>query len=142
MRDRALIAHWAFEHGKAANVCEMIKKDGKTYLQINDYVALRQLFGELLKEVQRVKSEGDVEGARQLVETYGVKVDPELHKEVLTRYEALNIAPYKGFINPVYKPVTDSKGNITDVRIDYTESYADQMLRYSRDYGFLPFINE
>ena len=142
MRDRALIAHWAFEHGKAANVCEMIKKDGKTYLQINDYVALRQLFGELLKEIQRVKSEGDVEGARRLVETYGVKVDPELHKEVLTRYEALNIAPYKGFINPVYKPVTDSKGNITDVRIDYTESYSDQMLRYSRDYGFLPFINE
>ena len=135
MRDRALIAHWALEHGKAANVCELIKKDGKTYLQINDYDALRQLFKELLIEVQRIKSEGDVEAARQLVETYGVKVDPELHKEVLARYQALNIAPYKGFINPVYTPVTDGKGNITDVKVSYTEGYADQMLRYSRDYG-------
>ena len=142
MRDRALIAHWALEHGKAANVCELIKKDGKTYLQINDYTALRGLFCELLKEVQRIKSEGDVEAARQLVETYGVKVDPELHKEVLARYQALNIAPYKGFINPVYTPVTDATGNITDVKVSYTEGYADQMLRYSRDYGFLPFINE
>ena len=141
MRDRALIAHWALEHGKAANVCELIKKDGKTYLQINDYTALRGLFCELLKEVQRIKSEGDVEAARQLVETYGVKVDPELHKEVLARYQALNIAPYKGFINPVYTPVTDAKGNITDVKVSYTEGYADQMLRYSRDYGFLPFVN-
>ncbi len=141
MRDRALIAHWALEHGKAANVCELIKKDGKTYLQINDYDALRQLFKELLIEVQRIKSEGDVEAARQLVETYGVKVDPELHKEVLARYQALNIAPYKGFINPVYTPVTDGKGNITDVKVSYTEGYADQMLRYSRDYGFLPFKN-
>ena len=142
MRDRALIAHWAFEHGKADNVCELIRKNGKTYLQINDYTALRKLFSVLLKEVQRIKSEGDVEAARQLVETYGVKVDPELHKEVLARYKALDIAPYKGFINPVYTPVTDSKGNITDVKVSYTESYAEQMLRYSRDYGFLPFINE
>ena len=122
-------------------MCELIKKDGKTYLQINDYDALRQLFKELLIEVQRIKSEGDVEAARQLVETYGVKVDPELHKEVLARYQALNIAPYKGFINPVYTPVTDGKGNITDVKVSYTEGYADQMLRYSRDYGFLPFKN-
>ena len=91
--------------------------------------------------MQRIKSEGDVEAARQLVETYGVKVDPELHKEVLARYQALNIAPYKGFINPVYTPVTDAKGNITDVKVSYTEGYADQMLRYSRDYGFLPFVN-
>ena len=142
MRDRALIANWAFEHGKANNVCELIKKDGKTYLQINDYDALRQLFKELLIEVQRVKSEGDVEGARQLVETYGVKVDPELHKEVLSRYEALNLAPYKGFINPVYTPVLDAKGKIQDVKVSYTEGYAEQMLRYSHDYGFLPFINE
>ena len=141
MRDRALIAHWALEHGKANNVCELIKKDGKTYLQINDYDALRGLFCELLKEVQRIKSEGDVEAARQLVETYGVKVDPELHKEVLDRYKALNIAPYKGFINPVYTPVTDKKGNITDVKVSYTEGFAEQMLRYSRDYGFLPFVN-
>ena len=141
MRDSALIAHWALDHGKDGNVCELIKKDGKTYLQINDYEALRGLFCELLKEVQRIKSEGDVEAARQLVETYGVKVDPELHKEVLARYKALNIAPYKGFINPVYTPVTDKKGNITDVKVSYTEGYSEQMLRYSRDYGFLPFVN-
>ena len=141
MRDRALIAHWALDHGKDGNVCELIKKDGKTYLQINDYEALRGLFCELLKDVQRIKSEGDVEAARQLVETYGVKVDPELHKEVLARYKALNIAPYKGFINPVYTPVTDKKGNITDVKVSYTEGYAEQHLRYSRDYGFLPFVN-
>ena len=142
MRDRALIAHWAFEHGKAANVMELIKQNGKTYLKINDYETLRQLFSQLLQEVQRIKSEGDVEAARQLVETYGVKVNPEIHAEVLARYKALDLAPYKGFINPVYTPVLDKKGNITDVKVSYTEGYAEQMLRYSRDYSFLPFINE
>ncbi|MBO4487210.1 MAG: dihydrofolate reductase [Bacteroidaceae bacterium] len=142
MRDRALIAHWAFEHGKAANVMELIKQNGKTYLKINDYETLRQLFSQLLQEVQRIKSDGDVEAARQLVETYGVKVNPEIHAEVLARYKALDLAPYKGFINPVYTPVLDKKGNITDVKVSYTEGYAEQMLRYSRDYSFLPFINE
>ena len=142
MRDRALIANWAFEHGKSANVMELIKQNGKTYLKINDYETLRQLFSQLLQEVQRIKSEGDVEAARQLVETYGVKVNPEIHAEVLARYKALDLAPYKGFINPVYTPVLDKKGNITDVKVSYTEGYAEQMLRYSRDYSFLPFINE
>lgn len=142
MRNRQLVARWAYEHGKAQNVVELVKRNGKTYVKVNDYAALRNLFGELLKEVQRVKSEGDFEGARKLVETYAVKVDPELHNEILSRYEALDLAPYKGFINPVYKPVTDAKGNITDVTLDYTETYTDQMLRYSKDYGYLPYINE
>ncbi len=142
MRDRQMIARWVYEHGKDSKVMELVKRDGKTYLKINDYTALRRLFGQLLGEVQRVKSEGDFEGARRLVETYGVKVDPELHQEILARYEALDLAPYKGFINPVYKAVTDQQGNITDVTLDYTESYADQMLRYSTQYGYLPFINE
>ncbi len=142
MRDRQLIARWVYEHGKADKVMELVKQNGKTYLKVNDYKALRNLFGELLKEVQRVKSEGDFEGARQLVETYGVKVDKELHEEILARYNALDLAPYKGFINPVYVVEKDKKGNITDIKLDYTESYADQMLRYSKEYGFLPFINE
>ncbi len=142
MRNRQLIARWAYEHGKAQNVVELVKKDGKTYVKVNDYNALRSLFGELLKEIQRIKSEGDYEGACRLVETYAVKVDPVLHKEVLARYKALDLAPYKGFINPVYTAHTDTKGNITDVTLDYTESYADQMLRYSAKYGYLPFINE
>lgn len=141
MRNRAMIANWAYEHGKADNVIELYQKGGKTYIRINDYPKLRQLFGQLLGEVQRVKSEGDYEGARRLVETYGVKVDPKLHKEVLARYKALNLAPYKGFINPVYTAVRNQKGEITDVTISYGEGYADQMLRYSRDYSFLPSIN-
>lgn len=142
MRNRAMIANWAYEHGKADNVIELYQKGGKTYLRINDYSKLRALFGLLLGEVQRVKSEGDFEGARQLVETYGVKVNPELHKEVLARYKALNLAPYKGFINPVYTAKRNQKGEITDVTISYGEGYAAQMLRYSRDYSFLPSINE
>ena len=142
MRNRQLIARWAYEHGKAQNVVELVKKDGKTYVKVNDYNALRSLFGELQKEIQRIPSEGDYEGACRLVETYAVKVDPVLHKEVLARYKALDLAPYKGFINPVYTAHTDTKGNITDVTLDYTESYADQMLRYSAKYGYLPFINE
>ena len=142
MRNRALIARWAYEHGKKDNVMELVKRDGKTYVKINDYEKLRGLFGELLAEIQRVKSTGDFKGAQALVETYGVKIDPELHKEILDRYAKLNIAPYKGFINPVYTAVRDKDGNITDVTISYSEGYADQMLRYSRDYSVLPLVNE
>ena len=142
MRNRALIARWALEQGKADNVMELVKRDGKTYVKINDYQKLRGLFGELLAEIQRVKSTGDFKGAQALVETYGVKIDSELHKEILDRYAKLNIAPYKGFINPVYTAVRDAQGNITDVKISYTEGYAEQMLRYSKDYATLPLINE
>ena len=142
MRNRALIAHWVYEKGKEQNTIELAKKDGKTYVKINDYEALRGLFGELLAEIQRVKSEGDFQGARALVEGYGVKVDATLHQEVLERYAKLNISPYKGFINPVYVAETDNEGNITDVKVTYGEKYDEQMLRYSRDYSGLPFINE
>ena len=142
MRNRAFIAHWAYEHGRDKKVVELVKKGGKTYVRINDYPTLRQLFGKLLAEVQRIKSEGDYEAARQLVETYGVKVDPKLHKEILDRYNKLNLKPYKGFINPVYSAVRDAQGNITDVKLDYTEPYDKQMLRYSRDYNTLPDVNE
>lgn len=142
MRNRQLIARWAFENGKADNVVELVKKDGKTYVKVNDYEKLRALFGKLLGEIQRIKSEGDFNAARNLVETYAVKVDPELHKEVLARYEKLHLAPYKGFVNPVYTPVTDKDGNITDVKISYEEGYAEQMLRYSKEYANLPYRNE
>ena len=140
MRNRALIAHWAYEHGKGKaengqDVIEMVKRDGKTYIRINDYEALRTLFGELLAEIQRIKSTGDFEAARKLVETYGVHIEYDIHKEILERYETLNIAPYKGFINPVYTAVKDAEGNITDVTVSYTEGYAEQMLRYSKDYS-------
>lgn len=142
MRNRQLIARWAFENGKADNVVELVKKDGKTYVKVNDYEKLRALFGKLLGEIQRIKSEGDFNAARNLVETYAVKVDPELHKEVLARYEKLHLVPYKGFVNPVYTPVTDKDGNITDVKISYEEGYAEQMLRYSKEYANLPYRNE
>lgn len=142
MRNRALIARWAYEHGRAEKVVELVKKKGKTYVKINDYEKLRHLFGQLLAEIQRIKSEGDYEAARRLVEDYGVKIDPALHKEVLTRYEKLHLSPYKGFINPVYKAVRDAKGHITDVTLDYSEAYDAQMLRYSRDYNTLPDVNE
>ena len=141
MRNRQLIAKWAFEKGAADKVVEMVKKDGKTYVKVNDYAKLRELFGQLLGEIQRIKSEGDFEAARQLVEAYAVKVDPELHKEILSRYEKLNLAPYKGFVNPVYTPEFDKDGNIIDVKISYTEGYAEQMLRYSKDYATLPYRN-
>lgn len=137
MRNRQLIARWALEHGKDEKVVEMVVRDGKTYVRINDYAKLRTLFGKLLAEIQRIKSEGDYEAARQLVETYGVQVDPVLHAEVLQRYRSLHLAPYKGFLNPVYTPQTDTGGNIVDVQISYTEGYAEQMLRYSRDYSNL-----
>ena len=142
MRNRALIAHWVYEKGKADKVVELVKRKGKTFVKVNDYAALRALFGSLLAEVQRIKSEGDYDAARRLVEDYGVKVDATLHKEVLARYERLHIAPYKGFINPVYEAVRDSEGRITDVRLDYSEPYDAQMLRYSRQYATLPAIND
>ena len=141
MRNRAMIAHWVYEKGKADKVVELVKRDGKTYVKVNDYEKLRNLFGNLLAEVQRIKSEGDYEGARRMVEDYGVKVDSELHKEVLARYEKLHLSPYKGFINPVYEAMKDSNGNIVDVKVTYNESYEHQMLRYSNDYATLPFIN-
>lgn len=142
MRNRALIAHWCYEQGRADNVVEMVRRDGKTYVQINDYAALRRLFGRLLAEIQRVKSEGDYLGAQALVEQYGVRVDPELHREVLDRYQRLDLAPYKGFINPVYTAVRDQQGHITDVTVRYDEAYDAQMLRYSRDYETLPLVND
>lgn len=135
MRNRALIARWALEHGKKENIVELVKKEGKTFVKINDYLRLRDLFGELLAEIQRIKSTGDYEAAKNLVETYAVKIDPELHKEILDRYAKLNIAPYKGFINPVYEAIRDSKGEIIDVKVTYNEGYAEQMLRYSKDYS-------
>lgn len=138
MRNRKLIAEWAYEHGKADNVVEYVKKEGKTFIKINDYRKLRDLFGQLLGEIQRIKSEGDYEAGRDLVEKYAVKVDPAIHKEVLDRYSHLDIAPYKGFVNPVYTLVKDADGNVTDVTVDYSEDYIPQMLRYSRDYSTLP----
>jgi len=142
MRNRQLIAKWAFEKGAPDKVTELVKKDGKTYVKINDYGKLRALFGQLLGEIQRIKSEGDFEAARQLVENYAVKVDPALHQEVLARYEKLHLAPYKGFVNPVYEAETDASGKIVDVKVTYQEGYAEQMLRYSRDYATLPYRNE
>ena len=137
MRNRKLIAEWVYEHGKADNVIELVKQNGKTYVKINDYQALRGLFGELLAEIQRITSEGDYNAARDLVETYAVKVDPEIHREVLDRYATLSLAPYKGFVNPVYTPVTDGNGDIIDINVSYDEDYVPQMLRYGRDYSAL-----
>ena len=135
MRNRALIARWVYEHSDG--VVQLVKKDGKTYLEITDYQALRSLFAVLLAEIQRIKSEGDYEAAKAMVEKYAINVDSELHTEILERYAALDIAPYKGFINPWMKPVYDDDGNITDIVLDYTESYEHQMVRYSSEYGFL-----
>ena len=135
MRNRKLISEWCYQKGLKDNVIEYVKRDGKTYIKVNDYVKLRDLFGQLLAEIQRIKSEGDYEAGRQLVETYGVKVDPTIHKEVLARYEGLNIAPYKGFVNPIYTPIYDKSGKLIDVKISYTEGYIDQMLRYGQDYS-------
>ena len=146
MRNRALIAHWVLEQAKSqktAKPCvELVKQKGKTFVRVNDYAEMRHLFGNLLAEIQRIKSEGDYEGARKLVETYGVQVDAKVHKEILERYARLKLSPYKGFINPVYKAVRDAQGNITDVTISYDEAFDAQNLRYSRDYHFLPLVNE
>lgn len=141
MRNRALIARWTYEKGRSQNVVELIQKQGKTYVKINDYPALRRLFAELLAEIQRIKSEGDFEAARDLVENYGVKIDPVLHQEILQRYETLHLSPYKGFINPVYHAAFDENGQVTDVTVTYGEAYDEQMLRYSRDYNNLPDVN-
>ena len=138
MRDRALIAYWALDMGKKDNVLELVKQDGKTFLKINDYPGLRKIFGQQLAEIQRIKSEGDYEAGRKLVEKYAVKVDPALHAEVLDRYSHLDIAPYRGFVNPVYTLVTDQNGQPVDVTIDYTEEYIPQHLRYSQNYSPLP----
>jgi dipeptidyl-peptidase-3 len=140
MRNRKLIAEWCYDHGKAENVIEMVKKDGKTYVVVNDFERLRELFGEMLYEIQRIKSEGDFEAGRQLVEKYAVKIDPELHKEVLDRYAALNIQPYSGFINPIYTLVEED-GKVVDVKIEYPDNYVEQMLYYSKNYSFLPTLN-
>ena len=135
MRNRKLIAEWAYEMGKAENVVELAKIDGKTFIKINDYDKLREIFGKQLAEIQRIKSEGDYEAGRILVEKYAVKVDPQLHKEILDRYASLTIAPYRGFVNPIYTPVINENGEIIDITLDFTEGYINQMLRYSRDYS-------
>ena len=140
MRNRKLIAEWCYERGKSDNVIEWVKQDGKTYVVVNDFEKLRSLFGELLCEMQRIKSEGDFEAGRDLVERYGVKVDPTLHAEVRERYAALGIEPYGGFVNPEYELV-EQDGKIVDVKISYPNNYVEQMLGYSRDYSFLPNVN-
>ena len=137
MRNRALISHWALEMGKEEQVIEIVCRNRKTYVQINNYPKLKEIFGKQLAEIQRIKSEGDLEAARILVERYGIKIDPSLHQEILARYKQLNLAPYKGFINPVYTPVVDDCNQITDIQISYGEAYDAQMLRYSKDYATL-----
>ena len=141
MRNRKLIAEWCYEKGKAENVIEWITKDNKRYVVINDFERLRELFGELLYEVQRIKSEGDYEAGKALVEAYAVQVDPELHAEVLARNKALNIEPYSGFVNPDYELVTDKDGKVVDVKIIYPTNFVEQHLEYARDYSFLPTLN-
>ena len=141
MRNRQLIASWVYEKGKADKVVELKKRDGETFVVVNDYEKLRGLFGELLTEIQRIKSTGDYEAAKTMVETYAVKVNQEIHTEVLDRYKKLNLAPYRGFVNPVYTLVTDKNGKVTDVKISYDENYLDQNLRYSKEYSVLPNYN-
>ena len=141
MRNRKLIAEWCYEKGKAENVIEIVEKDGKHYVVVNDFVRLRELFGELLCEVQRIKSEGDYEAGKALVEDYAVKVEPTFHAEVIARNKALNIEPYGGFVNPEYTPVYDKKGRIIDVKISYPTNYVQQHLDYGKNYSFLPSLN-
>ena len=142
MRNRQLIARWTYEHGQRDKVVEIVRREGKSYVVINDYRRLRELFAQLLAEIQRIKSEGDFQAAKPLVENYGVKIDPQLHEEILERYKKLNLAPYKGFVNPVMRLVKNAQGEVTDVTLDYTEGYAAQMLRYSRDYSYLNSYND
>lgn len=137
MRCRSAISHWVYDKGKNENVVELLKKDGKSFVRINDYKKLRVLFGELLKEIQRIKSEGDFESGKRLIEDFGVRIDPQLHSEILERYAKLNLAPYTGFVNPGLFPVYDSNGNITDVVVEYTDDYMGQMLYYGKNYSFL-----
>lgn len=141
MRNRSLNAYWALERGQEENVVELIKENGKTYVRINDYDKLRVIFGELLREIQRIKSEGDYEAGKNLVETYGVKVNQEMHKEVLDRYAKLNIRPYSGFIQPRLVPVMDKDNKITDVKIEYVDSFFEQMMEFGAEHSLLPFIN-
>ncbi|MBO5733128.1 MAG: dihydrofolate reductase [Alistipes sp.] len=141
MRNRKLIGEWCYEKGKAENVIEWVKKDGKSYIVVNDFVRLRELFGELLCEVQRIKSEGDYEACRALVEDYAVKVDPAIHAEVIARNNALKIEPYGGFVNPEYELVKDAEGNVVDVKISYPANYVEQHLDYGKNYSFLPTFN-
>jgi dipeptidyl-peptidase-3 len=141
MRNRQLIASWAYEHGLEDKVIELKKRNDKTFVVINDYEELRELFGELLADIQEIKSTGDFEKAQYLVETYAVQVNQDIHKEVLARYKELNIAPYRGFVNPVYTLVKDSSGEVIDVDVSYKENYVDQNLRYSKDYSVLPAYN-
>ncbi|MEI7675551.1 MAG: dihydrofolate reductase [Bacteroidales bacterium] len=141
MRNRSLIARWLLEKGAPNNILEIKQRDGKTFVVINDYVKMRELIGQLLAEVQRIKSEGDWNSAKKMIETYAVKVDQNLHSEILERYSKLNIAPYRGFVNPVLTPVFDKSGKVLDVKISYTEGFAEQMLRYSKSYQTLPAIN-
>jgi dipeptidyl-peptidase-3 len=140
MRNRALVAHWAYEMGKKDNVVAFVKRDGKTYVQVNDYAKLHLLFGDLLREIQRVKSEGDYKAGKDLIEIYGVKVDPELHKEVLERFAKLNIKPYRGFIQPKLTPVMKG-GKVTDVKVSYPTNFYEQMMEYGKNYGYLPIKN-
>jgi dipeptidyl-peptidase-3 len=137
MRNRQMVAKWAYEKGQDENVIEKKTKDGETFFVINDYAKLRELFGQLLREVQRIKSQGDYEAGKALVETYGVEVDAELHEEVLERYAALDLPSYYGFIQPRLTPVKEA-GEIVDVKISYPEDFAEQQLRFSREYGHLP----
>lgn len=141
MRNRQLISKWVYEKGRDEGVIEIVTNNNKKFVKVNDYEKLRLLFGELLREIQRIKSTGDIESAKNLVEKYAVKIDLDLHKEILDRYKALNLSPYKGFVNPKYEAVRDEFGNITDIKIEYGEDYTTQMLRYSRDYSNLPSIN-
>ncbi|MCF0206854.1 MAG: hypothetical protein HUK15_05445 [Bacteroidales bacterium] len=138
MRNRALISNWCYEQGKAENVIEIFKKDGKTFVKINDYGKLRELFGKLLSEIQRIKSEGDYLSGAKLVENYAVKVDPTLHKEVLERYQKLNLAPYGGFVNPKLTKVYDENGELKDIEISYPDNFAEQMLWLSKNYSIKP----
>jgi dipeptidyl-peptidase-3 len=137
MRNRSAIAHWVYEKGRPGNIVELIRKEEKSYVRINDYLKLRNLFGELLREIQRVKSEGDYDAGKRLIENFGVKVDPDLHAEILARYKKLNLAPYTGFVNPKLIPVYNQEGEMTDVEVEYVNDYLGQMLEYGRNFSFL-----
>jgi len=141
MRNRQMVANWAYQKGKKDNVIEKVKKDGKTYFNINDYEKLHALFADLLREMQRIKSQGDYEAGKAMIEDYGVIVDKDIHAEVLARSEKLNIPPYGGFINPRLVPVTDKDGNMTDIKVEYPDDFTQQMMEYADKYSFLPDYN-
>ena len=137
-----LISNWVLQNGQAENVVELKQKDGKTFVVVNDYDKLRNLFGQLLSEIQRIKSEGDFNAAQNMIDTYAVKVDPARHNEILARYKSLNLAPYRGFVNPVMEEVKNANGEVVDIKISYDEDYATQMMRYSSVYSPLPTYND